>query len=196
MLGKGYAGVVVLARMGRRRVALKVRRTDSQRGGMEDEAELLRIANSVGVGPRALAASRNFLAMEYIDGERIGRWLEGLGGRGTAAMVKAAVRGALEGCRRLDEVGLDHGELSNVSKHLIVGGGGAHLIDFESASTGRRPSNVTSITQAIFIGSGIARGVGRAYGVPPREEIIGALRRYKHEWTRESFEGLLGVLKL
>ena len=40
ILGKGYVGVVVLARKNKnKKVALKIRRTDSQRNGMKEEAK-------------------------------------------------------------------------------------------------------------------------------------------------------------
>ena len=209
ILGKGYVGVVVLAKMGRRQVALKIRRTDSQRNGMTQEARFLKLANSADVGPRMLGASRNFLVMEYLEGTRVREWIgkvaRGGGGAGSSggpgptaarAALKDVIRRVLDDCYRLDAAGLDHGELNNVSKHVIVGGSRVSLIDFESSSTKRRPANVTSITQAIFIGSGIAKDVQKAYRTPPKEEIIRALRTYKQQKTRDSFDGLLRVLKL
>ena len=61
--------------------------------------------------------------------------------------LKKTVKKVLEDCYRLDQLGLDHGELSNISKHVIVGKK-TTLIDFESSSTNRRVSNVTSACQA------------------------------------------------
>jgi len=88
------------------------------------------------------------------------------------------------------------GELSNISKHVIIGKTKSTLIEFESSSTKRRPSNVTSATQAIFIGSGIAKKTQKIYKNPPKEKIIGILKQYKQEKTQESFEKLLKILKL
>ena len=102
----------------------------------------------------------------------------------------------LEDCYRLDQIGFDHGELSNISKHVIVGKTKSTLIDFESSSTNRRPSNVTSATQAIFIGSGIAKKVQKIYKNPSKQKIIDALKQYKQDRTQESFENLLRILKL
>ena len=96
----------------------------------------------------------------------------------------------------LDQIGFDHGELSNISKHVIVGKTKVSLIDFESSSTKRRPSNVTSITQAFFIGSGIAKQSQKIYKNSSKEKIIDALKSYKQEKTRENFENLLKILKL
>ncbi|WP_316506800.1 serine/threonine protein kinase [Nitrosopumilus sp.] len=196
ILGKGYVGVVVLAKKGNKKVALKIRRTDSQRKEMKNESILLRLVNSVNIGPKMYAASKNFLVMEYLEGVKISEWINSLHGAGSTKRLKSTIADILEDCYRLDQIGFDHGELSNISKHVIVGESKSSLIDFESSSTKRRPSNVTSITQAIFIGSGIAKKVQKIYKNPSKEKIIESLKEYKQEKTQESFEKLLKVLKL
>ena len=196
ILGKGYVGVVVLAKRNNKEVALKIRRTDSQRKDMKSEAELLKLVNSVNVGPKIIDASKNFVVMEYLDGQKISQWIENLKGVGSSKKLKSTIRKILEDCYRLDQIQFDHGELSNISKHVIIGKSKISLIDFESSSTKRRPSNVTSITQAIFIGSGIAKKVQRIYKNPTKERIIQALKNYKQEKNFESFEELLKILKL
>ena len=196
ILGKGYVGVVVLAKKGNKQVALKIRRTDSQRSEMKSEATLLKTVNSVNVGPKFITASKNFLVMEYVKGEKISEWVNTLKGVGTVKRLKSVIRNILEECYRLDQIGFDHGEISNISKHVIVGETKATIIDFESSSTKRRPSNVTSVTQAIFIGSGVAKKVQRIYNNPPKERIIESLKQYKQEKSKENFDRLLRVLKI
>ncbi len=199
VLGKGYVGVAVLGRDARkRRLAVKIRRTDSPRAHMGDEAGLLEAANMAGVGPRLAGYSQNFMVMEYADGERIGRWLRGLGGAGATSRLRRAARSILTDCYRLDKAGIDHGELSNISKHVIISARDHPvLIDFESASTSRRPANVTSMTQAIFIAPPMAGRVRRICGsLPPKDIIISCLREYKRKRDRRAFDALLGVLRL
>ena len=196
ILGKGYVGLVVLVKRGNKEVALKIRRTDSQRENMKNESILLKLVNSVSVGPKMIDVSKNFLVMEYIEGKKFSDWIEMLKGSGSVNQLKSTIRNVLEDCYRLDQIGFDHGELSNISKHVIVGKNKATLIDFESSSTKRRPSNVTSITQAFFIGSGIAKQTQKIYKNSSKEKIILALKNYKQEKTRENFETLLKILKL
>lgn len=196
ILGKGYVGVVVLAKKNNKQVALKIRRTDSQRDEMKSEAMLLKLANSVDVGPKMFEVSKNFLVMEYFDGVKIGEWVDELQGRGSVKKLKTVIKKILEDCYRLDQIDLDHGELSNISKHVIVGETKNAIIDFESSSTKRRSSNVTAITQAIFIGSGIAKKIQKLYKNPTKDKIIASLKQYKKEKTLENFEALLNVLKL
>ena len=196
ILGKGYVGVVVLVKRGNKEVALKIRRTDSQRANMKNESVLLKLVNSVNVGPKMIDVSKNFLIMEYIEGKKFSDWIKMLKGLGSAKQLKSTIRNVLEDCYRLDQIGFDHGELSNISKHVIVGKNKVTLIDFESSSTKRRPSNVTSITQAFFIGSGIAKYAQKIYKNTSKEKIIVALKSYKQEKTRDNFEKLLKILKL
>ena len=208
ILGKGHTGVVVLAARGRgrRAVALKIRRTDSPRACMSREARLLAAANAAGAGPRLVGHTRNMLAMEHVEGPTMERWVAGDVG---ASRAKAVARAVLEGCYRMDARGLDHGELSSIARHVVVveggggrggaggaGGTGACIVDFESSSTRRRASNVTAAAQGMFIGSAVARGMARAYRLPRRDDIIGALREYKRSRGRASFDSLLGVLGL
>ena len=196
ILGKGYVGVVVIAKRGSKEIALKIRRTDSQRKDMKNEAVLLKLVNSVKVGPKMIDVSKNFLVMEYLEGQKFSDWIELLKGVGSVKKLKSTVKSVLEDCFRLDQIGFDHGELSNISKHVIVGRTKASLIDFESSSTKRRSSNVTSITQAFFIGSGISKKTQKIYKNSSKEKIIEALKSYKQEKSRENFEKLLRVLKL
>ena len=196
ILGKGYVGVVVLVKRGNKEVALKIRRTDSQRENMKNESVLLKLVNSVNVGPKIIDVSKNFLVMEYIEGEKFSNWIEMLKGPGSVKQLKSTIKNVLEDCYRLDQIGFDHGELSNISKHVIVGKNKVTLIDFESSSTKRRPSNVTSITQAFFIGSGIAKHAQKIYKNSSKEKIIDALKSYKQEKTRDNFEELLKILKV
>lgn len=197
VLGKGCVGIVVAALTDRGKVALKVRRVDADRAGMQREAEMLRRANDVGVGPHLLGTTENFLLMEFVEGTLLPQWVEMRKGRGTRSRIRGVLRAVLEQCWRLDESGLDHGELSRAPKHVIVDSSdNPCLVDFETASLHRRVSNVTSICQYFFIGSQAAKMIKRKLGEINREDLIKALRTYKQQRTRENFEKILSVCSL
>jgi len=194
VLGKGCVGIVVVAHTDMGKVALKVRRVDADRTGMQREAEMLRRANALDVGPTLLDVTENFLLMEFVEGTLLPRWVEGLRGRGTRSRIRRVLRSVLEQCWRLDEAGLDHGELSRAPKHVIIDERDCpHLVDFETASVNRRVSNVTSICQYLFIGSQAAKMIKRKLGEVDKEGLIKALRNYKQDQTRKSFEKILRV---
>lgn len=200
VLGKGCVGIVVMAiTEDERKVAIKILRTDAEPKRLLHEAEMLRIANSVGVGPRLLGSSENLLLMEYIEGELLPKWVEGLSReRGdTRIRLGGVLRDVLEQCWRLDNVGLDHGELSWADKHIIVDPADRpHILDFETASNRRRVSNVTSIAQYLFIKSRTAEVIAKKFGPIDKDALIQALREYKAKRTREQFELILNVVGL
>ena len=194
VLGKGYVGIVTIAYRNREKMALKIRRVDADRSRMQQEAEMLKKANSVSVGPKLLGASKNFLLMQFIDGDLLPKWLEK---RREKAHVRKVLREVLEQCWRLDKAGLDHGELSRAPKHIIINKKGRpFIVDFETASIIRKSSNVTSICQFLFISGTVARKVAEKLGEKDRETIIDVLRRYKNDRTRENFERVLKVCGL
>jgi len=192
VLGKGRVGIVVAAHTETGKVALKIRRIDADRAGMQRESEMLKRANSLGVGPRLLSVSDNFLLMQFIDGSMLPKWVEKLRGRGAETRIRQVFRDLLEQCWRLDEAGLDHGELSRAPKHIIVDSKNKPVIvDFETASLIRRASNVTSICQYLFIGSQVAKTIQKRHFEVDRVKLIEALRIYKKKRTRENFDEIL-----
>jgi putative serine/threonine protein kinase len=148
----------------------------------------------VDVGPRFLGVSKNFLLMQFIDGDLLPEWLKKCEGK---AQVGKALRGVLEQCWRLDKTGLDHGELSHAPKHVIINQKDEpFIVDFETASINRKPSNVTAICQFLFIGGVVAEKVVEKLGRKDKKVIIEALRCYKNDRTRENFENVLEVCGL
>ncbi|MEM3609015.1 MAG: RIO1 family regulatory kinase/ATPase [Candidatus Bathyarchaeia archaeon] len=194
VLGKGCVGIVVIAYKGREKLAVKIRRVDADRSRMQHEAEMLKKANSVGVGPKFLGVSKNFLLMQFIEGDLLPKWLEAPRER---AEVKRVLREVLEQCWRLDEAGLDHGELSRAPKHVIVDRRGEpFIVDFETASLNRKPANVTSICQFLFVSGAVAKSVAEKLGERDKTAIIEALRAYKASKSSESFERVLEACSL
>lgn len=192
VLGKGCVGIVVVAYTRLGRAALKIRRVDADRKGMFHEGEMLRRANAIDVGPKLLEISENFLLMELVEGTHFPEWIESLGEREVQSRVRWVLKDILEQCYRLDEAGLDHGELSNAPKHIIVDADDRpFLVDFETASINRRVSNVTSVCQYLLLGSQIAEKVKEKLGKVDEKQLIQKLRTYKRERTKENFEKLL-----
>ena len=197
VLGKGYVGIVVAVHTDSGIGALKIRRVDADRAGMQHESEMLGRANAIHVGPRLLNVTENLLLMEFIEGALLPSWIEALRGRGTRSRVRRVLRAVLGKCYRLDEAGLDHGELSRAPKHIIVDADDRpHLVDFETASINRRVSNATSICQYLFIGSQTAKTIKRKVGEVNEKELINALRNYKHERAKENIKRILEACRL
>jgi putative serine/threonine protein kinase len=189
VLGKGCVGIVTIAYINNERAALKIRRLDADRIEMLREAEMLKKANSISVGPKLLAVSKNLLLMQFIDGKLLPEWLNSCKDK---ALIKRVLRDVLEQCWLLDKASLDHGELSHASKHIIIDRKNKpFIVDFETSSQNRKSSNVTSICQFLFISGVVAEKVSRKIGKRNMAAIIEALRRYKNDRIRENFERVL-----
>jgi len=195
ILGKGFVGIVVKARLYEKTLALKIRRVDADRLGLQHEAEMLAKANSVKVGPKLFGASKNFLLMQFIDGDLMPRWLEMPREK---HRVNRVLTDVLEQCWRFDKIGLDHGELSKAPKHLIINRKGKpFIVDFETASLNRKPSNVSSICQYFFISGAVSRLLEEKLGrEKDKSAIFAALKTYKISRNRTNFERILEVCDL
>lgn len=193
VLGKGYVGIVVLAITEKGKAALKIRRTDADRAEMKHEAEMLKIANSIKVGPKLLGFTDNVIMMEFVEGKPFQTWIGTLGNvEEPKIRLRKVLRNILEQSWRLDKIGLDHGELSQASKHILVSDREkACLLDFETASVMRKVSNVTSVCHYLFMRGKAANIVNKWLEEIKKEEILGALKAYKKDHTRENFEGIL-----
>ena len=195
VLGKGCVGIVVAAYLeDGEKVALKIRRVDADRADMRHEAEMLKKANSAGVGPKLLGFTDNFLLMQYIDGKLLPEWLDKTKSQ---SLTKKILRNLLQQCFKLDQIGLDHGELSNAAKHLIISfKNEPYILDFETASDKRKPANLTSLAQYIFVRKPIGEKIAKIIGEIDRQKLIATLRSYKREKTKENFEKLLEICGL
>jgi putative serine/threonine protein kinase len=190
VLGKGYVGVVVTAQRYGQRLALKIRRIDADRIDLLHEAKMLGIANSAGVGPALVDASKNFLLMQLIEGTLLPAWLDA---NQEKIVLRQVLWEVMEQCWHLDLTGLDHGELSKAPKHVIID---THLqpwiVDFETSSDTRKPANVTAICQYLFMSGGpISRKVSGVLGERNRDTVIKTLRSYKEDKTRENLDNLI-----
>lgn len=190
VLGKGYVGIVAIAHISGKSIAVKMRRSDADRESLAHEADMLQKANLVGVGPRFIGVSKNFLLSQLIDGDLLVEWLQT---HKDKALVRRVLGDILEQCWRLDEAGLDHGELSKAPRHLLVDRSDEpFIVDFETASVTRRVANVTAVCQYLFAGnSQVPKLVAEVCGEKDRFAVIEALRRYKQNRSRANFEALL-----
>ena len=191
--GKGCVGIVVKAKAGSKLCALKIRRTDADRKTMDNEVRFHKIANSTCIGPNLEGHTENLIAMELVTGQSIIDWV--VGNKATKSKMCSLAAAILEQCFSLDEAGLDHGELSRLSRHVIVSDK-PYIIDFESASTTRKTCNVTAAAQSLLLYGIIANKVKKIMGNTDKEKVIQALRTYKHFHTRANFDAILRSLPI
>jgi putative serine/threonine protein kinase len=195
VLGIGTVGVVVKAVVKGSICALKIRRTDANRGTMEREYRLTTLANRVGVGVSAKAFSRNFIVLQLLEGVELDDWFRSVRGKGSASRAREMVHRILNQCRKLDLIGLDHGQLSNLRKHVFVSQDDKPwLLDFESAGLSRKVRNVTAAAQYLLVGGKISPTVRRLIGIRDKSRILSLLHAYKQDSSDYAYAKLLEEL--
>lgn len=201
IVGRGCVSTVVRARLKNQKhdVALKIRRVDANRKDMKRDYDLQTFANSFGVGPKAIAHTKDLFVMEYIDSVKLGKWFQKLRTRTSKKYARALIRSALEQCYRLDSNGLDHGELSNPTKHVLIRNSPVPetvVIDYESASRERRTSNLTAVASFFFLGGWQSEKVKKILGLQrfPRKRLIEVLKNYKSSPSEDGLSKVLGLV--
>ncbi|MHB1908607.1 MAG: serine/threonine protein kinase [Nitrososphaerales archaeon] len=205
VIGKGCVSIVLKARIEGydEIVAIKCRRVDANRQNMKQDYELQKFANSFGVGPKAISCTNDFFVMEYVDSIKIGKWFQSLKTRSSKKFLRNLVRDCLTQCYLLDVNGLDHGELSNPTKHILLKkdlSGSivpkVTIIDYESAGTERKVSNLTSVAQFFFLGGWQSIKVRKILSIPKgNKKLISLLREYKEDPSKDSFDKLMKYVK-
>ncbi|MDA4125996.1 MAG: serine/threonine protein kinase [Thaumarchaeota archaeon] len=196
ILGMGTVGVVVRAWANGELRALKIRRTDANRPDMEQEFRITTHANRVGVGPTVYSHSKDLILMKLLESQEIGDWIKSLPGTGRRQRARDLLHSLLNQCRKLDIIGIDHGQLSNLRKHAVVAEGKPWIIDFESAGTARKPRNVTTAAQYLLIGGAISPMFRRTLGIRETKTLLSLLAEYKHDLSDFAYAKILGHLKL
>lgn len=173
ILGVGYCGIVLLVRhQGQERV-LKILRDPAPKASLQTEAGMLRRANAVNVGPQHITHSDNFLLIDYIGGPMLVDWLQI---SQSAKAIYSVVSQLIHQAYCLDQVGLDHGDLRCITAHALVQPHSPILIDFSRASLDRRPANVTTLVQGLFISTHIAKLLLPWFPQVKKTELIEHLR--------------------
>jgi putative serine/threonine protein kinase len=196
ILGLGTVGLVVKAKLNGDIRALKVRRTDANRPDMQNEVRIVAVVNRLGIAPQVYAHSKDFILMKLLESVELYDWLKNLGGQGTRESARSTVHSILNQCRKLDVMGIDHGQLSNLRKHVVIAEGKPWIIDFESASTSRKPKNVTTAAQYLLIGGRISPLLRRTLGVRDTGPIMKLLAAYKTDTSDYAYSKLVEALKL
>jgi putative serine/threonine protein kinase len=196
LVGIGTVSLVVRGVVGGRIHALKIRRTDANRGSMREEYRLTQLANRIGVGAYSFAVTDDFMLMQLVEGGDLEEHLRSIEGVGTRGRAREIIHLLLNQCRKLDLIGLDHGQLSDLRKHVIMAGDTPYIIDFESASQDRAPKNVTAAAQYLLIGGRCAPFVKRLLGIKGQAEVLEALKRYKKDRSDQNYVLLLRSLDI
>ncbi len=154
MIGKGFSSEIHIAEsIDGKKFTVKIERDKSRRVGMvEKETENLKLANTIGVGPKWVDADSELRVVmyEFIEGITFLKWIDSRPERKELLVfLKELVRQAKE----LDRIGLDHGQLAGRGTNILIDLKTKMpvLIDFEKASANRKVHNMTMLASFLAL---------------------------------------------
>ncbi|WP_372818603.1 serine/threonine protein kinase [Pyrococcus kukulkanii] len=173
-LAKGTTSYVFLGTFNEEKVVIKYQRPDTPRKTLGREAHILEILRGRNITGDLIfytqIKGRELLVRKYVDGELLINTLP----------KKEDILKIAEKAYVLDILGIDHGQIQG-GKHIIIGND-VWIIDFEKASTRRKPRNLTSAMAMLFLSNNvISRRISIKYGITGdfKEMLRSALREYK-----------------
>ena len=152
-ISKGYASEVFLVENNKgKKFALKVEKEKSpRRGFLVKETENLKTANSVGVGPKLIDfdVESKAVLMEYIEGITFEKYIfeTNVSKQKLLRLMKELMKQA----RKLDKIGLDHGQLGGIGRNILVRKNLPIIIDFEKGSQVRKTHNMGRLKSFLFL---------------------------------------------
>jgi len=144
-IDSGKHGVVYKAIYQNKEVAIKVKnpKSHSQNTAIL-EAHYLEKVNLLGIGPKLILKTEDYVVMEFIDGERIDRFIQ----NASITDKKMVMQKVLEQMEKLDKAGINKMEMTNPYKHIIIKSNlEPVLIDFERARFNLKPQNISQFKE-------------------------------------------------
>ena len=151
-LAKGWTSEIYLVERNGKKLVLKQQKKEkcNRPKMVEKEVENLKLANSVGLGPRLIDfdLEERWVLMEYIEGPTFNEWL--FEKKPAKKQLEKFLKELFKQVEKLDSVGLDHGQLAGKGKNILVRRGKPVIVDFEKASTNRKTHNRTQLEAFIY----------------------------------------------
>ncbi|MBO8173993.1 MAG: phosphotransferase [Thermococcus sp.] len=171
---KGTTSLVFLGKIGEKKVIVKLEREDTPRKNFKREAEILKLLEGHDIAPELIDygtfEGKEYLVREFAEGEPLLY----------ADIEKHHLIEIAKKTHKLDVLGIDHGQIQG-GKHIIIGKT-VWIIDFEKASTRRKPKNLTSAMAMLFLNeNAISKRIRKKFGINKEflAELRKALREYK-----------------
>ncbi|MDD5162853.1 MAG: hypothetical protein PHD95_01450 [Candidatus ainarchaeum sp.] len=151
-ISKGWSSEIFLVKNRKgKKFAAKVEKQKSQRKRMvEKEAANLKAANRIGIGPKLICfdCEKRIVLMEFIEGIPFSKWLFQ---NPQKKHLQKCLDSLLEQAKKLDEIGLSHGQLAGRGANILVKKNFLPIIiDFEKASQARKSKNFNQLQAFLF----------------------------------------------
>ncbi|MGM5481555.1 MAG: RIO1 family regulatory kinase/ATPase [Nanobdellota archaeon] len=193
LLARGKRGVLLKAKVGDQDVAIKMTHPSSKaHNALLKEAQNLKRVNKLGVGPKLIEYTDEYVIMEFVPGTLIGEYLADK--NIPTREIKEVLARIIDQIFILDKNRINKQEMTKPYKHIIVKDNlEPVLIDFERAKITLRPANMTQFSQYL-ISSDITASLNERGLLPDKERFYDLIREY-HNADNEKKEDIVEEIK-
>lgn len=187
-IAKGHRGIVYAGLFKNNKVAIKVKRQDSQAvGRIENETFWLKKLNKHNIGPKLIKSTKKYFICYFVKGDFFVNLLEEH--NKTRKEILKIIKDVLEQCFIMDKLKVDKKEMHHPLKHIIVTEKlKPVLIDFERCHHVSYGKNVTQFSDFLMRINDLL--IKNNININ-REKMIILLKKYKKNQTKENFEKIM-----
>ena len=170
-------------------VAIKIKKEESKASDtIAREAAWLEKLNRLGIGPKLLFSTAEFVVTDFIEGENLPEWLE----NHSSEEIRIVLVQTLDQCFVLDRQKITKEEMHHPYKHIIVNRFQKPvLIDFERCHETEKPQNVTQFVEYICR---LKPVLEKRNFIVEVEKLRVAAKDYKEKYDRESFTQITRII--
>ena len=154
-----------------------------------NESKWLNVINKLGVGPKLLYSTNDFLILNFVDGVPLPNFIEKEeklnGSKKKSEMLLNVIVKVLEQCFILDKKRVNKGEMNRPTKNVVVSKGGlVTLLDFERCYATEKPHNVNQFCSFLT-----------HQGFVDENKMLKLAKTYKESYSESDFENIIMLLK-
>jgi putative serine/threonine protein kinase len=146
----GKSSWIILTKKSKTKYILKLEKNNSTRTDMViKESKYLKLANTIKIGQKLIDYDLNakVLLWKFVDAIPFKLWIK----TAKKQQLEKLISKCLEQARKLDEIGLDHGQLAGTGTNILVKKDCVPVIvDFEKSSNKRKPHNYNVLSNLFF----------------------------------------------
>ncbi len=166
-LGEGWRGVIYTGEYRGKKVSLKIAKSLENIEAINKEARILEALKGKKEFPQILERGNGYFVYEFIEGVPFRNVKD-------KKVIKEVLKRLIDIARFLDILGINHGELNNIEKNVLVNikdiNISVYLLDFDRGNFSKKTHNVSQLIQVL-----------RRYGILSLEEAIKFGKEYFKE---------------
>lgn len=189
---KGKRGLIYTAKYSNKKVAIKIKNPKSTAiSRMFIEGENLKKVNELGIGPKLINYSDDFVMYTFVEGLMFEEFL----GCSTKKDTLNILESLFNQMRTLDMAKISKQEMTNPYKHILVTKNVEPvLIDFERSSNTPNPNNINQFLQYLFTDRITSKLMTKKIMIN-KEKLIELSKEYKKDYSEKIYKQILACVK-